>query len=729
MAPTSDYEAARFELLERDPVFHGIPIFGASVRGIEVTQSIQRYRSSEHLTDPADRGPDNSVRLVAGKSAWVRVYVQPGLFPDFESLGGTLEVERRRPDLSFEPALTLSPTGATTIRPVSIDYDTERRSIGRTLNFVIPARQFHGMLRLTAHLASDRSPSKTILVSVRLEQTLRIRGIMVAYSGPSSAIMPLPGQPPLTQLTLPAPTVANLQQTSATALAAMPVKGNGSFASAGVVNWTTPLDDARTGAGACSVNWGALLTRLALAQTNDGNRADVVYYGLLPTGMPLNVPGCGRAGLGGGKVNDQGTLMHEIGHGYGFAHTPCGAAGTTDPNYPVYEPYGSASIGEFGLDIRNGTIQDPQSTRDYMSYCFPQWMSLYQHNRLLEHPRLAPRWLREGFSWPWAKAFEPEHSWWPNPPWVLADDDEQWKVNPMISLIGEVGDDGEVTVTSVAHVRVAGQPNGIRTNWIAQLTDDAGRAITRAPLFRMDTFGGGGCGCGGEDSSSDPDRAPFHFQAFVPDVERGADKADGVALRILDGAEEVWSRRAPGDAPVFADASAKVDSDRLLLEWDVRAAVDPDVWAQWSTDRGAHWHGLAIDLADGSAELPLMGLPAGMVLLRLLAHDGFSTAESKPIRVELPERAPDVAIMHPADDQELRVGGITQLAGNAVDSEGMPLADESLRWTLDGERVGVGREVWIAAPDAGRHELRLDVRWSGGEESSTVAFTTVAEPF
>jgi hypothetical protein len=46
------------------------------IDGIEVTQGIQHYHAYEHLTDPADQGQDNSVRLVANKPAWVRVYVR-----------------------------------------------------------------------------------------------------------------------------------------------------------------------------------------------------------------------------------------------------------------------------------------------------------------------------------------------------------------------------------------------------------------------------------------------------------------------------------------------------------------------------------------------------------------------------------------------------------------------------------------------------------------------------
>jgi hypothetical protein len=46
-----------------------------AIQGTEVTQAIQYYQSRQHLTDLTEVKPDNSVQLVAGKPAWVRVYV------------------------------------------------------------------------------------------------------------------------------------------------------------------------------------------------------------------------------------------------------------------------------------------------------------------------------------------------------------------------------------------------------------------------------------------------------------------------------------------------------------------------------------------------------------------------------------------------------------------------------------------------------------------------------
>src|SRR6185436_14827582 len=66
-----------------------------SIAGVEVTQAIQYCRAEEHLTDKNDRGPDNSLTLVADKPAIVRVYVHGG-FADVPNVTATVVVQRRR---------------------------------------------------------------------------------------------------------------------------------------------------------------------------------------------------------------------------------------------------------------------------------------------------------------------------------------------------------------------------------------------------------------------------------------------------------------------------------------------------------------------------------------------------------------------------------------------------------------------------------------------------------
>ncbi|WP_431247609.1 hypothetical protein [Leifsonia xyli] len=302
-----------------------VRLYDVSVAGIEVTQSIQYYDAEGHLTDPADRGADNSVTLAAYKAAYVRVYLRSGLLAaSIPNLTGSLVVERRRSNglsFVFQPVATYSPIAPGTVTAEQDPaYTTERGALGSSLNFIIPASECYGSLRLTAHIQGHPNATKTIVVAARLVQTLRVRAILVHYNGPSTA-NPAPGTAAPT-IDLPEPTLAELQTTASTALAMMPVQATGSFAVSGHMNWFEPLDDARSGAGACSINWNSFLVWLGLMRDADGNRGDVVYFGLLPTGMPLNVPGCGQSGIGAGAVGDGATMVHEMGHGYGFAHTP-----------------------------------------------------------------------------------------------------------------------------------------------------------------------------------------------------------------------------------------------------------------------------------------------------------------------------------------------------------------------------------------------------------------------
>lgn len=690
--------------------------------GMEVTQSIQYYKAERHLTDPNDRGPDNSVRLVAGKTAWVRVYVRSGLLGADTRVRGTLRVKRRVLGFLWFTVATFSPVPPGSVQARSfLAYTTERSSVTNTLNFAVPPDKFWGNLRLTATLTGSggrQYDTRTITVDATLRQTLRLRGIFVSFNGPSTANT-VPGAPPPPVLNLAAPTVANLQATAARALRAMPVQSTGVFTSAGTLAWTRPLDDPRLNAGGCSTNWNLLLNALTNQRTNDGNRADVVYYGLLPAAIPLNVPGCGVGGLGSAVTGDQTTLLHEIGHGYGFQHTPCGAAGTTDPSYPNYEPYASASIGEYGLDIANGNVFPPAGSSDYMSYCFPQWMSLYQHGRLIQHPRLDPRWDRDE-PWlheylEWKNYIIPEYI--PDPPpdpwrWALM------RTERIISLTGIVHPDGRVEVLNVARVEASTQLDGRATDMTAHLRGPDGETLAEAPLVRLTTHGGGGCGCGCDGDSSS---VSYLFQAMVPDA------APGEALTIDRGSEELWVRRAGGKTPVIRSFEAGADDDGTIrMRWEAQAGESPEYWVQWSQDRGRNWRSVTTGVTGDGLDLVPGSLPVGEVQLRVLANDGFATGASEPVSVTVPRRRPEIAVLHPQEGQTLIAGYAMQLSAAIYD--GPEDRAGSVAWLVDGKEAARGNDAWIEAPAAGEHRLMLSVRSGAGDSEEFLQFTTIAVP-
>ena len=270
--------------------------FRFRIVGMEVTQAIQYYSASSHLTDPADHGADNSVRLIAGKPAWVRVYVRTGWrTADIPAVTGTLQVSKRVFGFFYPPGpvLVAQPPGTVTARSAP-PYATERGTLGYSLNFIIPSNTMCGHLRLVATVQTPggASDTMTIFVDVTLEQRLRLAGIMVSYNGPASTA---PGAP---MLNLAAPTLTNLQSTAATTLLMFPVRSAGTYRTAGTVNWTLPLTDAPSCPGCCTPNWVALNTAVDAQRTADGNRTDVLYYGLMAPGIPMGpIIGCNTGGV------------------------------------------------------------------------------------------------------------------------------------------------------------------------------------------------------------------------------------------------------------------------------------------------------------------------------------------------------------------------------------------------------------------------------------------------
>lgn len=699
-----------------------------SVSGIEVTQAIQSYDASGHLTDPADRQPDNAVGLVRNKPAWARVYVS-SLFFSGTVLRGQLKLQRSMGWLpAYADVMTLAPQWPGKVTTANDSYAAERGTLGTTLNYIIPAAEMYGNLRLIAEIwydagsAAAPEDSRTIAVSVNLSQTLPLRGVMIGYTGLNAA--------GTMNLNLAAPTVADLASTAAWALTTMPVDAQGQFSSAGTLNWATPLTGVATAPGGCSPQWLALNAAIAGVRTTDGNRTDVIYYGLLPNGIPIaNVGGCASSGVTSGPIGGGVAMAHEVGHACGLQHAPCGTPG--DPTYPAYEPYDAAgvpnaSLGDYGLDINNGTLRTP-GQKDLMSYCGGDWFGIYNYQKLFNNARLNPVWRRVRFHipdlvdpylWPWEYIPDPYPEWLPH----------DWKrmiTEPLISIIAVIGPLDQVQVHSVMRLDTSARLDGaVRSDkYMVQLIGQNGDIVAEAPLMRLPSEGcGGGCGCDGHVD----DKGPFLAQALLPDREPGQ------ALRIVaidpDDKEprEIWSRQAPKSPPRVGELWVDLEGDMGQAKWAVDEYEEcPLTYTLlFSKDDGRSWNSLASGLTETVARFDASHLPAGELVFRVMAHDGFSSARAEARGMKMPERAPGLAILHPTPGSMIAQGTPLRLWAAVDLRNGQRIEAGACEWVLDEEQVGMGPDLFVTAPKAGRHTALISVKARAGFAEAKVEFET-----
>lgn len=717
MSPTIDPRfLSDFSDLVRQPALGHLLDF--SIAGIEITQAVQHYRSAEHLTDPADQAPDNAVELIANQPACVRVYVRSLI--THTGLTATLELQRRTRGLDYDSVTTYYPLAPvpTKVRAASqTSYQQTRRNLAATFNFIIEADQMIGDLQFIARVTNPTHTAQGhVQVNVTLRQTLQLAGVMIDYDGPD------PLAPNAPNITLAAPTIADLQAMSAITLALFPVRSLAHYRSAGTLTQTDALvDPGPFPASGCGASWNALHARVVNARTADGNRPGWIYYGLLPSGVPVGqVGGCGLDGVAVGRDGHDWTLAHECAHAAGLPHAPAGGAPNPDANYPAYEPYDTVanrqgSIGEYGLDLNTGDIADPQTFRDLLGYAWPKWISPYNYSRLTNNPILNP------------VSVAPERPWWadivdqqwrslpsiprPDPP--LYDFEREFPIHPpakgpfpMISVIVLVTDGEVAEVTHVA--RTTMYPDlgrTARTPFQVQLRA-ADEAIASAPLRRL--VGCQDCGC------DDPAEASYLAQALLPDQQ------DGDLLVIRRGDEVVWERQRPDEPARVEDWDVTMeDGAGLAVRWEVSGSPT-ELWLRWSRDN-EDWHVLATGLQGDGALIAAEQLPAGQVLLQLIAHDGFNSSPSETKQIELPQGPPHVAILHPTGERGYRAGTI-RLWGSATGTSGEPISGERAVWTVDGEEVGRGFDLWVELAE-GDHRATLVVDGEGGATEVSVDFT------
>lgn len=332
----------------------------------EVTQGIQQ--------------PDNSVRLIAGRTTYVRwTLTAPAATSGVSAyLTGT----RDGVPLAGSPLAALN-------NARTVGTTANRAVLNDTFNFQLPADWTNGTVNLSAS-ANNASGFITYTTAQAFQfsttPNMAVKVVPIAYhctsggSGTTTPTAPYDYLIDYTFRTYPVPGI--------TLSTHAPVPFNGRCNSSGVpLPWSSSDPNNFT-------YWEDMLTLMTNVWIADG-RPNTYYYGLLHLdcggGCVAGIgwiggyqAAVGFDGFGTAHSGASDTHAHELGHNHGRYHAPgCGASGP-DPSFPYLDGSSRALIGNaanpnYGFDLNSLAIYTYGSYFDIMNYCDPQWVSDYTY--------------------------------------------------------------------------------------------------------------------------------------------------------------------------------------------------------------------------------------------------------------------------------------------------------------------------------------------------------------
>lgn len=389
------------------------------------------------------------------------------------------------------------------------------------------------------------------------------------------------------------------------------------------------------------------------------------------------------------------------------AHCPRGAC-QADP-YPagfvafpnangLISPAAQGATAAFGYDIRDGEIYPPSWT-DLMTYCQQEWMSEFTTEGLMDQLR------SQGGAAQLARS---------------AAADRLLVVGSIDPAVPSVRLEPLQLVPGAADVkpRVPG-------DYTITLRDTAENELARYPFTPDETH---------EEIAADDvttARQLLFINELVPYVE-GTTHVD-IEGPLMPPTRISAGPSAPTVSLLAPAAGTVLSGDSIEVRWN---ASDSDGDAlrfaiQSSADDGRTWETVARDLTANTGTIErssLRNTTAGR--LRVWATDGIHSASATSGPLTIPNQAPRVAIVTPADDITVITGRSIQLQADAYDPDLGALNDTHVTWRSDRRGVlGTGATLALDGLTAGTHVVTVQADdGSGAVATDSVTITVVRSP-
>jgi len=166
------------------------------------------------------------------------------------------------------------------------------------------------------------------------------------------------------------------------------------------------------------------------------------------------------------------------------------------------------------------------------------------------------------------------------------------------------------------------------------------------------------------------------------------------------------------------------------VRWDAKHPDGNRLMAKvdYSVDGGRSWRTVYAGPNKNEATIPNGYLTAsgpGQARLRVRVNDGFNEVSVTSGELTAAGSPPSVRIDAPRGQQEVRADALVFLKGIAFDDAFRPLPVDALSWTVDGRVVGVGGTQTATGLAPGPHVVRLAARDGRGRQASAEVRVTV----